>query len=218
MKWEISKISFLTFLTLLVLHWALNVNCPQTEIFTGDSLYLFLKSLVIFIIGCIIWIFGYLFFLKFERWHGIVKKYFILLTILASFPLANSIWENSFSSDRQLSQSICSKSSDDGMFCSMDRLTFDEYMYLYNKSEWLPLIPSHSESVMIDYYRDDFLGDYWFSLWIEIPARPKFDSIEFSQIKKTPLEEENELKNNSFNSDQRPFGENTYHYSISSGE
>ena len=218
MKWEIFKVSFLTFLTLLLVHWILYVNCPQTDIFTGDSLYLFVKSFGVFIIGCLIWTFGYLFFLKFERWHSIVKKYFILLTILASFSLVNSIWTNSFSSDRQLSQSICSKSSDDGMFCSMDRLTFNEYMYLYNKSEWLPLIPSHSESVIIDYYRDDFLGDYWFNMWIEIPARPKFDSMKFSQLKRVLIEEENELENAMIYSNQRPFGENTYHYSISSHE
>ncbi len=160
------------------------MNCTQTDIFTGDSLYLFIKSFIVFIIGCLIWTFGYLFFLKFERWHSLVKKYFILLTILASFPLVNSIWKNSFRSDRQLSQSICSKSSDDGMFCSMNRLSFDEYMYLNKKSEWLPLIPPHSESVIINYYRDDFLGDYSLNMWIDLPVRPKFDSIKFSQFKK----------------------------------
>jgi len=213
MKWEIFKVSFLTFLTLLLVHWILNVNCPLTDIFTGDSLYLFLKSFAVFIIGSLIWIFGYLFFVKFERWHGVVKKYFILLTILASFPLVNSIWTNSFSSDRQLIQSICSKSTDDGMFCSMDRLTFNEYMYLYQKSGWIPLIPSHSENVIINYYRDDFLGDYSFNMWIELPARPKLDSIKFSQFKKVLTEEGNEFENSMAYSNKRPFGENTYFYS-----
>lgn len=213
MKWEIFKVSFLTFLTLLILHWILDVNCPQTDIFTGDSLYLFVKSFVVFIIGCIIWTFGYLFFLKFERWHSIAKKYFISLTILASFSLVNSIWTNSFSSDKQLIQSICSKSSDDGMFCSMNRLTFNEYMYLHKKSQWIPLIPSLSDNVIIEYYRDDFLGDYSFNLWVELPARPKFDSIKFSQFKKVLIEEENEFESSMVYSNQRPFGENTYFYS-----
>lgn len=89
-------------------------------------------------------------------------------------------------------------------------------MYLYNKSEWLPLIPSHSESVVIKYYRDDFLGDYSFNMWIEIPARPKFDSIKFSELKKVPIEEENQVEYDIIHSNYVPFGENTYHYSISS--
>lgn len=186
--------------------------------FTGDSLYLFVKSFVLVIFGVFIWIVGYLVFLKFEGWHVAVKKYFILLTILASFPLVHSIWENSFSSNRKIHQSICNKSSDNGMFCSIDRITVEEYMYLSDKSGWLPLIPSSAESIIIDYYRDDFLGDYWFSMWVEIPTGSKFDSIQFPHLKKVSMEEKNGETFDGVPSTYPPFGENTYYYSIASGE
>lgn len=218
MKMRIVKTSLLTFLTLLSLNWIFYVNCPQTDIFTGDSLFLFIKSTSVFIIGCLIWMIGYLFFLKFERFHDILEKYFILLTVLASFYLVNSILVNGFSSDRQTIQAICSKSSDDGMFCSMDKLTFNEYMYLYEKSGWLPPIPLHSENVIIDYYRDDLLGDYTFNMLIELPSRPKLDTIQFPELKKVLFEEKNKLEGNLIHSDRRPFGENTYFYSLSSDE
>lgn len=218
MKWKIVHISLLTFLTLLGLNWMLNVNCPQTETFTGDSLYLFVKSLVLFLVGGLIWTVGYLLFRKFNNAPQLVKKYFILLTVLASFSLVHSIWTSTFSSDKRLIQSICNKSSDDGMFCTMNRLSFDEYMYLQKKSGWLPQMPSHCENVILNYYRDDFLGDYFLNIWVELPIYPKFDSTQFPQWKKAEITEENGLGRRRIDSDERPFGENTYYYSMSSDD
>lgn len=130
-------------------------------------------------IGTIIWELGkmFLIFIVGIVLFLIVKKKInknkydkIKLIYFAIFPFL--IFHNQFLRipinlmNRKMVNSICAKSSSNGMQTESNDLYLKEYRYLQGELFLLPDIPKSSSNIDVKYYHDDFLGD--FSLEVQL--------------------------------------------------
>jgi hypothetical protein len=183
-KHKIYITSIITIAIVIAVNKLTSVSCSQIDIFKGDSLFLLLKFLGYAILGFVIWVIGYKVSkrLKLEK-HQLIL-YFIFVSLVSTSNIGMKIWENNFSSSKELIKSICSKSKDSGMIYKANGLTADEYNYLTDGSGWLPKTPIIAKNIEISYYRDEFLGDYSLNIEIEIPANESIDSSKYPKWKK----------------------------------
>lgn len=61
---------------------------------------------------------------------------------------------------QQIERSICTKSTVHGLTVKSEHINKQEYDYLWENFYRLPQLPSSSDNIDIEYYADDFLGDF----------------------------------------------------------
>jgi hypothetical protein len=99
--------------------------------------------------------------------------------MIADYPSVIQVTKGISVENRNIRKSICQKSTDDGQIFKVENLKFDEYNFYSNKTSWFPKIPISGDSISIEYYRDDFLGDY--SLQIKMKTTEQIDSKKWKE-------------------------------------
>ena len=156
-------------------------SCSALDAFSSNSSFIIIfKAIHLLAIAIGIWIAGLIVFLFIRKKKEInIYLYFTLITTLS---LSQLIWfaigripeEN-----RQLKEQICEKSSDDGMQLRFRKLTKDEYDFINSETKWLPEVPNQTKQINIDYFRDDFLGDFDLKIELELIENKSVDSLNF---------------------------------------
>lgn len=171
--------------TLLIIEITTDNNCISISPFEYTSIFewLFIKVIIIFL--SIIWFIVYVIYYKMSKKRKLNPfLIFGLVSILISFGLIQSIVINITDQNIELKKAICAKAKDDGMMCEINSLSYEEYQFFSNYG-WFPQIPKETEKINIDYYRDDFLGDFILNIEIFIPKNETIDSIELKEWEKT---------------------------------
>lgn len=153
---------------LIIANNYLDKSCLALSAFEALSIINFFKALVVLGLLFIILIVGFVIFFAFLKSKRInIILYFSILALIVSSPIIKNLIYAINDKEGDIKESICKKAVDDGMFCKMQDLSYDEYLFITQDS-WLPSIPKSSKNISIEYYRDDFLGDYYLiiNLWI----------------------------------------------------
>lgn len=186
---EILKIIGLsTLVGILVLFFSKSnhFSCSALEAFDNESsLALFFDFIKRMLIAFGIWLIGLI-------------SYFIIkkrrpINLLIFFPLLTIISLHSFITaavsgapevvNRTQKENVCAKSTDDGMLLTFLNLNKDEYDFINSKTKWLPAVPVESAIINIQYYRDDFLGDYDLNIELKLKSEERLDTIEYPKWK-----------------------------------
>lgn len=156
-------------------------RCSALDVFSDESsIYSFFEILKTVLIAIGIWTIGLILFYMLKQIKKIsILLYFPLLTVIAlhSFIIKASTREPE--ENRLLKQEVCSKSTDDGMLLNFYGLNKEEYDFINSKSQWLPSVPSESEIINIEYFRDGFVGDYDLQIELKLRSEEKLDSIKY---------------------------------------
>lgn len=80
---------------------------------------------------------------------------------------------------------ICTKGTATSMDASFTNLTREEYDHLRSPEDWLPHLPSRSDSICIEYFHDSFFGDYDITIDFTIPSYVILDSNQTFKFKQT---------------------------------
>ena len=146
---------------LIFINSKMSVTCLELSVFKGDSLFQFLSVLKLLGIMIAIWSAGMILFFSWKKIQRInFFTYFTILSLISAFPIIKSIYYNISDNNEDIKNQICIKANDDGMICTMTSLTLKEYNFIIEDSPWIPKIPYSTNDISINYYRDDFLGDY----------------------------------------------------------
>ncbi len=165
---------------LIALNVALDNDCLALSAFRLNSISVFLFSLVVLGAFVIILLAGFIIYFKYLTAIKVnLIVYFLSLSLIVCIPLIKNIFDLLTDQHRVIKDSICEKSTDDGMICLMSNLTYDEYCYLSDNT-WLPSIPGSSENIAIEYYRDDFIGDFSLAISIWLP-NDQIQDIDFEK-------------------------------------
>ena len=164
-------VSILTISILTIVKRLSSIDCDALFAFSDVSI-----SYIFAMIG--IWVIGFIFFSK-TKCQIDVKIFFIALSLISSSAICRDIVLNFDNIQRDLKESICEKSTDDGMLCEMTNLSKQEYDYVMRDQLNLS-VPTEANNISIYYYRDTFLGEYILSMSLEMPPYQKIDSINYS--------------------------------------
>jgi len=158
-----------------------NYSCTALDAFSSESSFgLMIKAFKLLVIGVGIWILGLIGFFVIRRKRRLnIYLFFTVITALSLSPIISLAINRTPEKNRQLKEIVCSKSEDDGMQLNFKELTKEEYDFVNSETNWLPQIPKNSKSINIDYYRDDFLGDFHLTIELELPNNEKIDSLNF---------------------------------------
>jgi hypothetical protein len=193
----IIKILIASFIIIMViggiaeLNIELSNDCPALyafDIFYFQDLFKTIMLLGIMTFILVVGSISYVFISKKKKINIIL--YFVILSIITSSYFIREIYLKIIDHNKEIKTRICEKSTDDGMTCKMKGLTIEEYNFIPNKS-LLPKIPDFSEKININFYRDDFLGDYNLTIRILIPKNMILDSIKNPGWTKVPNKEGN---------------------------
>jgi hypothetical protein len=181
---EILKIIGVSVATgLAILYFTKNnhISCSAIDAFSNEpSLALFFDFLKTILIALGIWIVGLIIYFVIRKKKKIkLLFYFSLLTTISLHSFIVKATTRQPEENRKLKQEVCSKSNDDGMMLNFLNLNKTEYDFINSKTKWLPTIPEVSESVDINYWRDDFFGEYSLIIELTIPIGQKLDSIAY---------------------------------------
>jgi len=144
-----------------------HTGCSALSVFDSGNLGQSIEILLTFIL---IYVTGFALYLLLVIWFDLKAfPFFILLTLVSSYELTFSIYRDITTTDENVAikKSICEKATDDGMFCKFKNLNLSEYQFLTSGYEWIPQIPTSTQNINIDFYRDDFLGDYNLTITIK---------------------------------------------------
>ncbi len=123
----------------------------------GAMIYSILEKVVFFIAG-----FTFFILIKKKICSEIYIKtkyiYFAALPVLVFHNQFLQIPENI--SNRSIELSICEKSWSNGLQTNSKTLNQKEYKYLKHQLLLLPDLPQSADSIDINYYRDNFLGEF----------------------------------------------------------
>jgi hypothetical protein len=181
---EILKIIGLSVVTgLIILYLTKNnhISCSALDAFSNEaSIALFFDFLKTMLIAFVIWVVGLIIYFVLRKKKKInLLLYFSLLTTISLYSFMVKTVTRQPEENRQLKQEICEKATDDGMMLNFLNLNKAEYDFINSKTKWLPIIPELSESVDINYWRDDFFGEYSLKIELTIPIGQTLDSISY---------------------------------------
>ena len=173
-----------TIVAILILWLSKNdhYSCPAIDAFSSESSFgLMLKAFKLLAIGLGIWLIGLLGFFVIRNITIQLNIYifFAVITTLSLSPILSIAINRTPETNRQLKITICSKSEDDGMWLNFKKLTKEEYDFVNSETHWLPKIPENSNNININYYRDDFLGDFHLSIDLELSSSEIMDSLSY---------------------------------------
>lgn len=84
--------------------------------------------------------------------------YFVFLTLLAfPFQFGGLVLRGD---ERMIDETICAKSTSNGMFTESKGLTVEEYEHLRALNPYLPPVPAGADSLRVEFYSDGFLPDF----------------------------------------------------------
>lgn len=178
---RILVVSIITAALILFTCFVSNVSCSAVDAFLGEASFHriinFYKhvifAVVTWFVGLIIYIF------KPKQKPTRYKAYFIFLTTISLAPVMKNSYDNHSTLKPDLVNSICQKSSDDGMEARYKNLSKREYDYLNTKRHRLPEIPEETESVSIYYVRDDFFGEFDLNITLKLNSNSILDSTNY---------------------------------------
>lgn len=156
-------------------------SCPALDAFSSESsLELTIKTFKLLVIGVGIWLIGLVGFFVIRKKRNLnVYLYFTVITVLSLSPMILKAINRAPEKNRQLKELICSKSKDDGMLLNFKHLTKEEYDFVNSETNWLPKVPENANNITIDYFRDDFLGDFHLTIELELSNNEKMDTLNF---------------------------------------
>jgi len=181
---EILKIIGISVATgLIILYFTKNnhFSCSALDAFSNEpSIALFFDFLKTILIAFGIWIVGLILYFALRKKKKINLLFYVsLLTTISLYSFMVKAVTRQPEGNRKLKQEICEKSTDDGMMLNFLSLNKAEYDFINSKTKWLPTIPEVSESVDINYWRDDFFGEYSLIIELTIPIGQTLDSITY---------------------------------------
>jgi hypothetical protein len=148
-------------------------DCSALSAFQPNSIKDFFRALQLFGLLFLVLVIGFVIYFRLLRTKRInFSLYFMILSLIVSYPSIKGIYNNLVDKDRDIKARICEKSIDDGMLCTMKDLNYEEYLFV-SKHSWLPPISDLSKNISIEYFRDDFIGDYNLIINIWIPENSK---------------------------------------------
>lgn len=182
---KIIGISVAVGLAILFLSRNDHFSCSAIDAFSNKSSFsLLFKAFKLLSIAIGVWIAGLIAFLIIRQKKKInIYIYFTLITTLSLSPVILIVINRHPEENRQIKEHICSKGTDDGMQLSFQKLTKDEYHFINAETNWLPELPGQTKYINIDYYRDDFIGDFHLKIEIELIENGTIDSIRFPKWK-----------------------------------
>ncbi|MEC3907842.1 hypothetical protein VOI54_12505 [Tamlana sp. 2201CG12-4] len=161
------------------------VDCDTLiEFYNIDYISDFFQILLILVVIVVTWIVGVLIYYYLRRKRKInIYLYFTVATLisLSTMYFKPKEKKNIVNISPEMKNVICKKGSDDGMFLQLDNLTNNEYEYLRSLKKWWPEIPNEANSINVEYYRDDFLGDFSFDINLDLPNIIEIDSIKYPE-------------------------------------
>jgi len=165
-------------------------SCPAYEVFGGESHSEDFISFVTYLgIAILLWSIGFFLYVSitYLRKHINTFIYFALLTFLSMSQLIKHrrYYEPPII-NLGMREEICNKGTATSMDASFTNLKREEYDHLRSLEDWLPLLPSRSDSICIRYFHDSFLGDYDITIDFRIPSNVTLDSNESLKFEKTP--------------------------------
>jgi hypothetical protein len=156
----------------------LDNDCVALYAFDGFGIREFIKGIMLLLLMIFVLLIGSAAYVFISRKIKInIILYFVILSLITSSYFIRGIYFKLKDQNKGIKARICEKSVDNGMTCKMKGLTIEEYHFLPNKS-LLPKIPDFSEKINIDFYRDDFLGDYILTIRILVPKEKMLDTIQ----------------------------------------
>ena len=122
----------------------------------GSLFFALLKVTLIFISGIILFLLVKK-RIPHDKYARVKLIYFAILPLFVFYGQFLSIPKHFI--NRPVKESICNKSSTDGMKTKSNGINLFEYEYLKNKLFLLPKLPASSDSINVSYYTDDLMGD-----------------------------------------------------------
>jgi len=162
-----------------------HMHCSALDAFIVESsIEVTINLIKVFFLIVLIWITGLIayFFIKIKKQVNTFLYFSILTAIAFHFFIFKAITRQP-EENRELKQEICRKSSDDGMMLNFKKLNKTEYDFINSKRKWLPTIPPESKSVEIEYYRDNFLGDYHLQIHLTLKEGEQLDTTKHKKWK-----------------------------------
>lgn len=162
-------------------------HCAPLDAFISQSgIFSFFKVMEWFVVAIVIWLIGVITYFIIKRKRTInILLYFSILTTIAFYSFIINAIKREPETNRELKEVICSKGSGDEMKCTFKALTTDEYNFINSEiNHWLPLIPENTDSINIDYFHDDFFGDFRITIEMFIPPGEELDTLKFDKWKK----------------------------------
>ena len=104
---------------------------------------------------------------KFKYWYFAILPLLILYSTILEIP--NNI------SNRSVINSLCNKSSTDGMTVQSKGVDLKEYKYLQKQLFLLPDLPPTAQNITIKHYADPFLGDFILRINFICEGKEKID-------------------------------------------
>lgn len=156
-------------------------SCSALNAFDNESsIVLFFNFIKEMLIAFGIWFIGLITYFIIKKKKRIsLFLYFPLLTVISLHSFIVTAATREPEENRTLKQQICSKSTDDGMILTFLDLNKDEYDFINLKTKWLPVVPIGSEIINIEYYRDDFLGDYDLKIELKLRSEERLDTLKY---------------------------------------
>ncbi len=160
-------------------------SCSALETFDNESSFtLFFDFLKSMLIAFGIWLIGLISYFMIKKKRPInLLIFFPLLTIISLHSFITVAVTRALEVNRNQKENICAKSTDDGMLLTFRNLNKNEYDFIHSKTKWLPTIPLEPNIINIEYYRDEFLGDYDLSIELILKPEERLDTIEYPKWK-----------------------------------
>ena len=160
-------------------------SCSALEAFDNESsIELFFDFIKKSLIALGIWLIGLISYFLIKKKKPIsVLLFFPLLTVISLQSFIVSAVTREPETNRVQKENVCAKSTDDGLVLTFLNLSKEEYDFINSKTKWLPAIPIESEIINIEYYRDDFLGDFVLNIELKLKPEGRLDTIEYPKWK-----------------------------------
>lgn len=176
---KIMTISIVMGIIVLIVTKSHYISCSGLEVFNKSSSY---ASMFGIGVAFGIWIIGFILYYSIKKKKKIyLLIYFPLLTIISLHQNISEVVHREPEKDRAIKQQICNKSSDDGMMLIYLNLDKTEYDFINSKSKWLPEVPLGAKEININYYRDDFLGDFSLKIELRLKKGERLDVNKFPE-------------------------------------
>ena len=179
------QLLFIFILTSIVIFILLSItvySCESTNNYKwevqfgiGKIIFQLIIKLIIFIVGIIVFLLVRK-FVKFNNYRLFKKIYFIVFSLSIFYAQIYKISQSVLHLKKEYS--ICSKSTTEGLTTKSNSLNLSEYNYLYSKFHLLPDLPSTSDSININYYTDNFLGDYMLDIQFRCKGSAHIDTAD----------------------------------------
>ena len=156
--------------TVLLLDWIISeamVRCDLLYAFRFSKSGRDVGSLILG--GALSFVATIVFVVWVRKFYRFVIPAYILLGLCIQYGNVVDLLDDLERMDESQNIAICQKGTDDGMELTLDKLTPQEYAYITN-GKWPVHLPAGAQSASIDYWRDNWFGEYSIQVHASIPA------------------------------------------------